>query len=220
MPSSSLLRGLCGATAADSLGNTQHGYIFTSQTIGSLMPITFKVTTDSLDEPLAERVEVSLEPLHKNLAEQLFSVSQRSFRKEQSPAGEPWAELSPATFELGFRKRYKNNKSKKPYKTVRGQRVPTAAFQRYIDSKRILQEQGTRGGLRALTVQANEDSARIGSAKPQARIQQLGSDGPMKGFIKSELPPRPYVGVSKDDRAAMSRIATRFFRRALEGGDS
>ena len=182
------------------------------------MPITFDVTTDRLDEPLAERVEVSLKPLHKNIAEFLFTRTQENFKRQQTPEGQAWADLSPATYELGFRKRYSGRK--KAYKTVAGRRVPTAAFERYIQAKQILIEQGMRGGLRALAVQADEDGARIGSAKDYARIQQLGSDGPMKGFIKSKLPPRPYVGASKDDRSAIARITTRFFRRALESRDN
>jgi len=181
------------------------------------MPVQFEVTKDSLEPSLRERLEgVELTGLHKNIAELLFTVSQRSFQKAESPSGEPWAPLSPATYELGFRKRYGREDGSGPdaYKRVGGQKVPTAKFQSYIQSKDILQETGT---LRRLATDADAEGARIGSNQPQARIQQLGSDGPMKGFIKSELQARPYVGLGEKDRSIVSEMVAEHFRDELEG---
>jgi len=92
--------------------------------------------------------------------------------------------------------------------------VPTAKFQSYIQSKDILQETGT---LRRLATDADAEAARIGSNQPQARIQQLGSDGPMEGFIKSELPARPYVGLGQQDRSVVSEMVADHYRREMEG---
>ena len=177
------------------------------------MPVTFAVRTDTLAPPLTERLDsVSLAPLHKQVAEFLNTRASESFRNEESPSGEDWAELSPATFQLGFKKKY----PEEPFhKTVGGERVLTAQAERYVQGKRILQEQGLKGGLRALAVASDEESARVGSNKPYARIQQLGSDGKMKGFIKSELPARPYTGTNEQDKSEIADMAARHFRKAL-----
>lgn len=177
------------------------------------MPVQFQIKVDRLDPSLPERVKgVSMEPVHKQIAEHLFLTTQQSFREEESPEGEPWAPLSPATFELGFRKRY--GKEESAYKRVGGKKVPTAKFQRYMNSKQILQESGT---LRRVATEADEEGARVGSNQPQARIQQLGSDGPMKGFIKSKLPARPYVGASDEDKSVMSKMVRDHYRKHLTG---
>ena len=180
------------------------------------MPVRFEISADRLSPSLRERMEgVELTPLHKSIAEMLFRISQESFRKEESPSGEEWAPLSAATFELSFRKRYGDDAQ--AYKRVGGQKQPTSKFQGYIQRKRsrgILQESGT---LRRLATAADEEGARIGSNQPQARIQQLGSDGPMKGFIKSELLARPYVGMGEKDKSVAARMVANHYRDRLEG---
>jgi len=179
------------------------------------MPVTFTVRSKNADVDLSGRIEsVRLTPLHEQIADLLYTESQEAFRAQESPSGEEWAELSPATLELGFRKRYPDER---PYKTANGQQVPTSKFLQYVNGKQILIGQGTRGGLRALAKAADEESARVGSNKPYARIQQLGSDGKMKGFIKSELPPRPYVGASEEDRSAIAEMVTDFYREHITG---
>lgn len=180
------------------------------------MPITFSVTAQTPNQTLTERLNsVKLAPLHKQIAEFLNTRAMENFRNQESPEGEAWAELSPATYQLSFKKRFPEQQF---HKTVNGQRVLTAEAERYIQQKktRILIEQGQRGGLMALAVQGDEESARVGSNKDYARIQQLGSDGPMKGFIKSELPARPYAGANERDREEISDMAARHFRKALD----
>lgn len=178
------------------------------------MPLQFEITSDTPERTVRQRLDrVDRKKANKSIAELLYNVAQQSFENEESPEGKDWAELSPATFQLAFKNRYPEAQF---YKTVQGQRVMTAEAERYVQGKRILQEQGMKGGLRALATDADEEAARVGSNKAYSLIQQHGSDGPMKGFIKSVLPARPYAGVSDDDRRSISKILTRAYLRSLQ----
>jgi len=181
------------------------------------MPVRFEISAERLTPSLRERLEgVELTPLHKSIAGMLDRISKQSFREEESPSGEPWAPLSPATFELSFRKRRGDDAN--AYERVGGQKVPTSDFQDFIQGKKsrgILQS--SKALMGSVATEADEEGARIGSNQPQARIQQLGSDGPMKGFIKSELPARPYVGMGEKDKSVAARMVANHYRDRLEG---
>lgn len=178
------------------------------------MALQFEITSDTPERTMSARLgRVDRTKANKSIAELLYNVAQQSFENEESPEGEDWAALSPATLQIGFKNRYPDSQF---YETVQGQRVMTAEAERYVQGKRILQEQGMKGGLRALATDADEEGARLGSRKPYALIQQLGSDGPMEGFIKAPLKARPYAGVSDDDRRSISKILRRAYLRSLQ----
>lgn len=181
------------------------------------MPVRFEISADRLSPSLRERLEgVELTPVHENIAGMLDRISKQSFREEESPSGEPWAPLSPATYELSFRKHA--GEDAQAYTWENGQKTPTPDFQRFIQRKRSLGIlQFTKALMGSVTTEADEEGARAGSNQPQARIQQLGSDGKMKGFIKSELPPRPYVGMGEKDKSVAARMVANHYRDRLEG---
>jgi len=181
------------------------------------MPVRFEISADRLSPSLRERLEgVELTPLHKSIAEMLDRIAQRSFQQEESPSGEPWAPLSPATYELQFRR--EKGDDAQAYRRTGGQKMPMSDFQQFIQRKRSLGILQFTNALRgSLDTEADEEGARIGSNQPQARIQQLGSDGKMKGFIKSELPARPYVGTGEKDKSVAARTVANYYRDRLEG---
>ena len=178
------------------------------------MPLRFEINSDTPSLSMTERLDrVDRTKANKSIAELLYNIAQQSFENKESPEGVGWPDLSPVTLQLGFRQRYPNAQF---FETVEGQRVMTPEAQRYVQGKRILQEQGMSGGLRALSTDADAEGARLGSPKPYSLIQQQGSEQ-MKGFIKKPLPPRPYAGVDENDRVSIARILRRAYMRGFSG---
>lgn len=158
-------------------------------------------------EALFDRLDTT--DLHADLGEHLLNVTDERFEAERAPNGTPWAPLSPATLVAQYEAR---GTRRRAAKTVRGQRVPTAGFARYVAGKKILQEMGRRGGLRGtVAYRAADGEVALGSNKVYARIHQMGGTAG-RGVV---LPARPYLGVSDDDRPALARIVARWLEERV-----
>lgn len=126
----------------------------------------------------------------------------------------------------GYRKKRKGNR---PFKRGRSGGIEqTAGFSRYVANKKILQEQGIRGGLRgSINYRADDGSVVVGANKIYAAAHQFGlgerssvsitkkGSTPGRGFGK--LPARPFVGVSDQDEHIIADIVRRWVADQIMG---
>ena len=144
--------------------------------------------------------------LHADIGEHLLNATDERFEAERAPDGTPWAPLSPATLVSQYSARGQTKRAFRQ-RTRGGDFFVTAGFGRFLESKKILQDKGVRGGLRGdVSYRAEDGLVAVGVTKVYGRIQQLGGTAG-RGVT---LPARPYLGVSDDDEAVIAGIVARW----------
>lgn len=158
------------------------------------MPVFVQIDLDAaqaageLAEGLAGRLD-DASRLMKVIGQHMVVTTDERFVDEEAPSGDDWAELSPATVA-----KKKKNKD------------------------RILQEQGRPEGLRAnIAYQVTQNSVRIGANKPYAGVMQFGAEEGAFGETSAgqpipfgDIPARPYVGASGEDREVIREMIRNF----------
>lgn len=148
-----------------------------------------QVTSDVLEQIV--RNMGSLRPALLEIGEHLQGSVEERFRTQTDPEGNPWEPLSPFT----------------------------------LANKRNNQILTESGGLRgSIHYQSGSDTLEQGTNKIYGAIHQLGGtirakrapalaigrpDGEFALVKKVEIPARPYLGLSADDRRAIDAILTR-----------
>ena len=150
--------------------------------------------------------------LHADIGEHLLNSTDERFEAERAPDGTAWAPNSPATLVSQYKSR---GRGRREFKRGKGGSVElTAGFSRFLQSKRILQDKGVRGGLRGdISYRADNGSVALGVTKLYGRIHQLGGEA-ARGVV---LPARAYLGVSDDDRQVIAGIIMRWARERTGG---
>lgn len=96
---------------------------------------------------------------------------------------------------------------------------PATLAQKSTD--KILQESGTRGGLRgSIAYDATDERLRVGTNKVYGRVHQRGIG--RRSFVETRrsfaaIPARPYLGTSKRDRAIILEDVAAYFQRRAQG---
>lgn len=129
------------------------------------------------------------------------SVKQR-FERSEGPDGEKWAANSDSTI-TGVLKQTKGNYKKRGGLTKRGQK-------RASSKKPLI---GDTHQLKNVHKEVSKDHVQIGSSRIQARVQQYGAKQGAFGRTKrntpipwGDIPARPYLGFSDDDRSMILDI--------------
>jgi len=160
------------------------------------MPVGLKVhfRDDGLDEQLADLAArvVRREPAMQEIGGELQASTHQRFRDERGPEGEAWPELAPATL-IG--------RAGKKARTKRGGYTKRARTR--MSNARILRDTGEL--FNSISFQANANQVSVGTNKAYARIQQLGGQAGRRGN-KVEIPARPFLGISDDDRGTIADI--------------
>jgi phage gpG-like protein len=121
----------------------------------------------------------------------LTIAAQRRFENEVDPAGVPWAPLSEVTLALrrrrGVAKEMAGSKANKGKAAARARAESKVSA--LLGAAKILQQDGhLKGGV---SHGFGADFVQVGTDRVYGRIQHLG--GPTKGFIKGEIPARPFL---------------------------
>lgn len=157
--------------------------------------ITFTIRPLGLDavETALSRLAASAGNLHSAMDEigsQLLQRTQRRFEEQQGPDGSDWPELSPVTVRR------------------RGSSGPILRVNGYLYD--------------SLEYKVSSDAVEIGTNWPYARIHQLGAAQGSSGRTRrngpipwGNIPARPYLGLSDDDREDVLDIITRNIEGAL-----
>lgn len=178
------------------------------------MPVLYRYDLVEVDlDPTLQLEFGPADDLMAEIGEYLLIETDERFESETDPDGQPWEPLSPASLLSGFRKRSRRPAFRKR-RSPEGERMPTAAFTRYAANKKILQELGTRGGLRGtVAYEESARSVRIGSNKVYAAAQQFGlgersSLATQRSF--GTLPARRFIGVSSEGRSVIADMIRRW----------
>lgn len=123
----------------------------------------------------------------------LTLAAQRRFENEVGPAGVPWAPLSEVTLALRRRRAVSKAVAGSKAKTDKGkakakERAESRANEMLAAAKILHQDGHLKGGV---SHRFGADFVEVGTDRIYGRIQHLG--GPTKGFIKGEIPARPYL---------------------------
>ena len=174
--------------------------------------VDIELNAGELGEGFAQLVErADRESLHADVGEYMLNATDARFEAERAPDGTAWAPLSPATLISQYESRGKTKRALKQ-RTRGGDISVTAGFARFLQAKKILQDKGTRGGLRGdVSYEADGDAVRLGVSKVYGRIHQLGGEAG-RGVV---LPARPFLGVSDDDELVIGDIVRRWAREEL-----
>lgn len=151
----------------------------------------------ALQEGLAEKLR-KLEhprPLLLMIGEYLTETTKVRFNTSKAPDGTPWAPNTQTTME-----RYVGSKggySKKTGKITQKGQAAAMGKKPLIGHTRQLGNQ--------IIYQANDTMVEIGSNRIQAAVQQFGAaKGSLGGGAPwGDIPARPFLGVSAEDRAAI-----------------
>ena len=121
-------------------------------------------------------------PLMRDIGEHLLNTTRQRFRDQEDPEGQDWKPLSAVTL---ARKTKNQNK--------------------------ILTQEGDLRG--SINYRAARDHVKIGSSRIYANTHQFGAAKGVFGKTKrgapipwGDIPARPYLGVSSEDRAAIGDI--------------
>lgn len=146
-----------------------------------------------------------LTPAMNDIGAGLVTSTLRRFETETDPTGRPWRPLSINTIirRLGGRSKTFTKKG--------DLRKPAA---RYVAALKILQHRGhLKGGIHH---RASHDGVEVGSDRVYARIQQFG--GQAGRGRKVTIPPRPFLGIDRDDETMIVDLLRGHLARATGDG--
>lgn len=121
------------------------------------------------------------EPALKEIGEALLQSTERRFRSQAAPDGQPWAPLSPA---------YARRKARK------GRGDLLLVYNGYLAS--------------TLRYQVSGDELMVGSDRQYAAVHQFGNPD-------QNIPARPFIGLSADDRTDILEILNEHLARTVSG---
>jgi len=119
--------------------------------------------------------------LMKNIAAEMFSITEESFQNERSPDGVAWTDLSPVT---------KVDKNKKGY-----------------GNQRKLVREGNY--FESITQKHSSKEAAVGSNAPQAGLLHFGGKAGVNK--KVSVPARPHFGFGEDGKSRIQKVMENWF---------
>jgi phage virion morphogenesis protein len=146
----------------------------------------------NLERKLRQLQRPALQTTGRQVGEALVSSTIRRFNEQRDPEGKPWQPLAAATVLGGL--------SSKSY-TKRG-RLRKSAERKLQNRKILIDSARLRNSISST---ARGSSVAVGTNVEHARIHQFGGDAGRK-TARVNVPARPFLGVSADDRREIRRI--------------
>lgn len=150
---------------------------------------------------LAEHL-TDMTPLMQDLGEYLADSTERRFPEGVAPDGTPWAPKSQATMDAYRRREGRSSNASVPFRPL------------YGPSGRLSSE---------IHYEAQADSVEIGSNLIYAAVMQMGAGKGAFGTASNntpipwgDIPARPFLGISEDDRQTIPLIVAEYLTNATE----
>lgn len=141
-------------------------------------------------------------PAMADIGEYLIESTHQRFEKGEGPDGEKWAANKESTI-LQMLSKKKGNYKKKGGRSAQGRR-------RAGNKKPLI---GETKQLKNVHKEVTDDTVKIGSSRIYAAVQQFGASKGEFGKTKrgapipwGDIPARPYLGISDDDRSVILDI--------------
>lgn len=148
-----------------------------------------------------------LEPALREIGEVLTNSTKQRFADQAGPDGAKWAANTELTLER-YLGRTKGNYKKSGDLSAKGKKR--------LGSKKVLTQDGFLGDT--IHPQLQGDTLLVGTGLVYGAVQQFGN--PDNRFYntprgaKAPIPPRPYLGISTDDRARILAILEDYLSRS------
>jgi len=160
----------------------------------SLVTITHNLPAVEGDlKKLAQKIK-NLRPAFKSIGEHLLLSTENRFVTSTDPDGNKWAPLKVRTYHQAYMAGNDGRKNKRKTHTKQGKM--TAAFQRYLERKKILIGSGQLKD--SIAPRATNTGLIVGTPKKYAAVHQLGGPAGRKNK-QFKMPARPFLGISKQD---------------------
>jgi phage virion morphogenesis protein len=153
-----------------------------------------------------------LRPAMEDIGEYLVDSTRRRFQRAEAPDGTPWAPNSQTTI-LQYLDKFSSSYSKKTGK------ISSAGANRTAGKKPLTGE--TKQLSTKIYARVTDHSVDVGSPLEYAGTQQFGAKkGSFTGGKSpwGDIPARPFLGLSNDDKVAVLDILQEHLSDALSGG--
>ena len=129
-------------------------------------------------------------PVMERIADTLRDATKDRFDAQTSPEGKPWAKKKQSTLD----------------RQGRGKRA--------VDTRPLHYSLDLRSQIFAAS---GPDFAEVGSNRIYAAMMQFGGQKEKFPHLWGDIPARPFLGISEDDRTAILEIVGEWFERAAGG---
>lgn len=180
---------------------------------GARERITIEVDDAELRQQLS-RLTGSLQdlsPVMREIGEILMTSTKRRFETETDPDGNRWEENSDVTL-MRYLSRAAGALSKR--RTSTGGQTLNAPGMARLASKKILADSGDLGSTIRYQLEDNGQSVVVGTDRKYGAMQQFGGTKSQWPHLWGDIPARPFLGISEDDRSAIFDVLADYLSRS------
>lgn len=172
--------------------------------------IEVKFEDSQIKQTLAklEKKGKNARPVMADIGKHLVESTQQRFARSESPDGEKWAANSDSVIK-GVLSKTKGNYKKRGGLSAKGKRRSAAKRPLIGESKQ----------LKNVHYKARSNGLEVGSSRIYAAVQQFGAKQGDFGNTKrgapipfGDIPARPYLGFSDDDKSVIMEILKEFLK--------
>ncbi|AFL75395.1 phage virion morphogenesis protein [Thiocystis violascens] len=177
---------------------------------GARQPFSVEIDLGDVTErlrALTARVGAPREAL-REIGEILQQSTQQRFATETDPSGRRWAENSDVTLLRALGGRGQSRR-----RTAGGGRTLTASGQRALAGKKILTRRGFLGDTIRDQLDADGRGVAVGTNRKYGAMMQFGGTQAQHPHLWGDIPARPFLGISTDDRARILEILDDYLGR-------
>ena len=179
---------------------------------GAGLHLEVKVEDAELRARLAQLISKCSHPAPalEEIGEVLWTSTRQRFEDERGPDGEPWAANSPLTLalKLGVIKSKKSNVTKSGELSARGRRA--------VGVQKVLHQSGILADTLARQLIDGGHGVEVGTNRVYGAVQQFGNPANRyyntPGGAPAPIPPRPFLGISDEDRTRIIEILEDYLR--------
>lgn len=180
--------------------------------------ITIKINDREIQQTIKRlaRAGGDLKPAMQDIGEYLTVSTKKRFAEGQAPDGTPWEPNTAATI-AAFARRKKGSSVRRP-----GERRPKKRDLGAAGKKPLIGE--SRRLSTEINYRADASSVAVGSSLEQAAVMQFGAKKGDFGRTKrgaaipfGNIPARPYLGLSDDDKVEIMEILREYLSAVMGG---
>ncbi len=141
----------------------------------------------------------NLQPLLKNMGEQVLNSTQERFHTSTDPDGNRWVSNSPVSFArlLGGRHTNKNGK------------INARGVSAVMSKKPLILSHTLQGSIH---YQVNGQSVMVGTNMVYAKMMHFGGTKSAFPHLWGDIPARPFLGISATDKQVLERMVVDYWQ--------
>lgn len=152
-------------------------------------------------------------PMMREIGEVLYASTKRRFSTQTDPQGQRWAQNADSTLLNYLRQRGGLSRRR----TATGGRTLTQRGVQGLAGKKILTQRGHLADTIAYQLRDNGRAVEVGTNRVYAAMQQFGGTKAQWPHLWGDIPARPFLGISADDRARIVEILDDYISQSVGG---